>query len=72
MARARGEVEGAVGAHGGRLRPRPRVEELVLLVPPGELGADQIPRELVELRPLHRLEPGRADEALEVGRRSPG
>src|SRR5262252_5650937 len=33
----RREVERAVGAHGRRLRPRPRVEQLVLLVPPREL-----------------------------------
>src|SRR5215813_4544979 len=62
------EVEGAVHAHRGRLRASARVEELVLLMPPRELRAHEIPGELVELGPLDRLEPGRADVALEIGR----
>src|SRR5437667_373124 len=64
----RGEVEGAVDAHGGRLRAPAGIEELVLLMPPRELRADEVPGELVELGALDRLEPGRADIALEVTR----
>src|SRR5713226_6581676 len=64
----RAEVEGAVGAHRGRLRAPARIEELVLLMPSRELRADQVPGELVELGALDRLEPGRADIALEIAR----
>src|SRR5207244_12923642 len=62
----RGEVEGAVDAHRGRLRAPARIEELVLLMPPRELRADEVPGELVELGALDRLEPGRADIADDV------
>src|SRR5712691_9093405 len=64
----RAEVEGAVGADGSRLRAPARIEELVLLMPPRELQPDEVPGELVELGALDRLEPGRANVALEVTR----
>src|SRR5207245_10043876 len=64
----RGEVEGAVDAHRGRLRAPARIEELVLLMPPRELRADELPGELVELASLERLDPGPADIAIEVTR----